>query len=61
MALSGNRNLLVAFADKPPMVQRCAAFEAWKAMGWPEYYWLDMELGMNATYLKFHGQEFCRK
>jgi hypothetical protein len=61
MALSGNRNLLVAFAEKPPMAQRCAAFEAWKAMGWPEYYWLDMELGMNANYLKFHGQEFCTK
>jgi hypothetical protein len=61
MALSGNRNLLVAFADKPPMAQRCAAFETWKAMGWPEYYWLDMELGMNATYLKYHGFEFCSK
>jgi hypothetical protein len=61
LALSGNRNLLVAFADQPPMEQRCAAFDAWKSMGWPEYYWLDMELGMNASYQLYRGVQFCQK
>jgi hypothetical protein len=60
-ALSGNRNLLVAFADRPPMVERCQAFDAWKSMGWPEYYWLDMELGMNESYRIYHGEEFCKR
>lgn len=60
-ALSGNRNLLAVFADQPPMPERCAALDAWKSMGWPEYYWLDMELGMNASYEIYHGQKFCER
>ncbi len=60
-ALSGNRNLLVAFAERPPMPERCAALDAWKSMGWPEYYWLDMELGMNASYEIYHGEQFCKR
>jgi hypothetical protein len=60
-ALSGNRNLLAVFADKPPMSERCAALDAWKSMGWPEYYWLDMELGMNASYEIYHGEQFCKR
>lgn len=60
-ALSGNRNLLAVFADKPPMAKRCAALDTWKSMGWPEYYWLDMELGMNASYEIYHGEKFCER
>ena len=60
-ALSGNRNLLVAFAERPPMTERCLALDAWKSMGWPEYYWLDMELGMNESYKIYHGEEFCKR
>lgn len=60
-ATSGSRNLLVAYAEKPPMEQRCAALNTWKTMGWPEYYWLDMELGLNASYEIFHGELFCKQ
>ncbi len=60
-ALSGNRNLLVAFAERPPMLERCQVLDAWKSMGWPEYYWLDMELGMNESYRIYHGEEFCKR
>ena len=60
-ATSGSSNLLVAYAEKPPMESRCAALNSWKTMGWPEYYWLDMELGLNASYEIFHGELFCKQ
>jgi hypothetical protein len=60
-ATSGSRNLLVAYAEKPSMESRCAALNSWKTMGWPEYYWLDMELGLNASYEIFHGELFCKQ
>jgi hypothetical protein len=41
------------------MEERCAALNSWKTMGWPEYYWLDMELGLNESYKIFHGEAFC--
>lgn len=56
---SGSQNLLVAYAEMPPMEERCAALNSWKTMGWPEYYWLDMELGLNESYKIFHGEAFC--
>ncbi len=58
---SGSRNLLVAYAEKPPIDQRCTALNSWKTMGWPEYYWLDMELGLNKSYEIFHGELFCKQ
>jgi hypothetical protein len=58
---SGSSNLLVAYAEKPPMDRRCAALNSWKTMGWPEHYWLDMELGLNASYEIFHGELFCKQ
>jgi len=54
-------NLLVAFAERPDMVERCARLDQWKAMGWPEYYWLDLELGMNKMYQLNHQEDFCRR
>jgi hypothetical protein len=59
IANGGTRNLLTAFAEKPPMSERCEALNSWKLMGWPEYYWLDMELGLNASYRFYQGEEFC--
>jgi hypothetical protein len=59
IASGGSRKLLAVFADKPPMAERCAALNVWKSMGWPEYYWLDMELGLNASYERYQGEKFC--
>lgn len=60
-ATSGSSRLMIAFADAPPMDQRCAALDTWKTMGWPEYYWLDMELGLNAAYRIYKNEEFCKR
>lgn len=59
--MSPTRELLVAFAERPEMVERCAKLDQWKAMGWPEYYWLDLELGMNMMYQLNHQDDFCRR
>ncbi len=56
---SGSSQLLAVYSDKPPMLERCEALDKWKSMGWPEYYWLDMELGLNESYKIFHGEAFC--
>jgi hypothetical protein len=56
---TGTSRLLAVYADKPEMKARCDALNVWKNMGWPEYYWLDMELGLNASYKIFHGEYFC--
>jgi len=59
--VSGSRNLLVAVTEQPPMPERCSVLDTWKAMGWPEYYWLDMELGLNRLYEIHKGEPFCRR
>jgi hypothetical protein len=59
--MTPTRELLVAFAEQPPMTERCLKLDQWKAMGWPEYYWLDLELGMNLMYRVSHQQEFCQR
>lgn len=38
---------------------RCGALAEWKSAGWPEYYWLDMELGLQRLGEKFWGKRFC--
>ena len=58
---SGGSKLLVAFAERPPMKERCDALNIWKSVGWPEYYWLDMELGLNEAYKIYHGEPFCEQ
>ena len=58
---SGSSQLLAVYADKPSMDVRCNALVVWKSMGWPEYYWLDMELGLNESYKIFHGEAFCEQ
>jgi hypothetical protein len=60
-ATSGGSQLLVAFAERPPMPERCNALNVWKSVGWPEYYWLDMELGLNQSYKIYHGEPFCEQ
>jgi hypothetical protein len=55
-----SRDLLAAYADRPSMAKRCAAFNQWKAMGWPEYYWLDMQLGLDKLYQRYQGEAFCK-
>lgn len=60
-ATSGSSRLMIAFAEAPPMDQRCAALDLWKTMGWPEYYWLDMELGLNSAYRIYRNEEFCAR
>lgn len=60
-ATSGSSRLMIAFAEAPPMEKRCAALDTWKTMGWPEYYWLDMELGLNAAYRIYRNEEFCKR
>jgi len=60
-AMKPSADLLAAFADKPDMATRCAQLDRWKTMGWPEYYWLDLELGMNMMYQLNHQEEFCRR
>ena len=60
-AMKPTSNLLVTFAERPEMAERCARLDQWKAMGWPEYYWLDLELGMNMMYQLNHQEDFCRR
>ena len=52
-------NLLNVYADGRSAEDRCVALEWWKSMGWPEYYWVGTEVGMNATYKKYKGVAFC--
>lgn len=56
-----SRDLLAAYAEQPEMPERCAALDRWKLMGWPEYYWLDMELGLNLSNEIYHGESFCKR
>jgi hypothetical protein len=56
-----SRDLLAAYAEQPEMSERCAALDRWKLMGWPEYYWLDMELGLNLSNEIYHGESFCKR
>ena len=56
-----SRDLLAAYADQPPMADRCQALDRWKLMGWPEYYWLDMELGLNRSNEIYRGEPFCQR
>lgn len=60
-AMKPTSELLVAFSEKPEMSIRCAKLDAWKAMGWPEYYWLDLELGMNLLYQINRQESFCQR
>ena len=59
--MSGSQNLLVAVTDQPDMSKRCEALDIWKSMGWPEYYWLDMELGLSRMYEIYRDEEFCKR
>jgi hypothetical protein len=54
-------NLLNVYSEGRDMTQRCQALDWWKTMGWPEYYWLDMEIGMNLSYELYRGEPFCRR
>jgi hypothetical protein len=56
-----SQDLLVAYAEQPPMPKRCALLDQWKALGWPEYYWLDMELGLNASSEIYRRELFCSR
>ena len=40
---------------------RCAALDFWKSAGWPEYYWLDMELGLQRLGEVYWQQPFCTR
>jgi hypothetical protein len=59
--MTASRDLLVAYAEQPSMERRCEALDRWKALGWPEYYWLDMELGLNASSVIYRREEFCTR
>ena len=52
-------NLLNVYADGRSAEDRCIALEWWKSMGWPEYYWVGTEVGMNAAYKKYKDVAFC--
>ena len=54
-------NLLNVYADGRSAEDRCIALAWWKSMGWPEYYWVGTEVGMNATYKKYKGVAFCEE
>jgi hypothetical protein len=41
--------------------ERCAALDFWKSAGWPEYYWLDMELGLQRLGEVYWQQPFCSR
>jgi len=41
--------------------ERCTALDYWKSAGWPEYYWLDMELGLQRLGEVYWEQPFCTR
>ena len=54
------QNLLNVYSEGRDEVQRCQALAWWKSMGWPEYYSMLTEDGMNASYEHYRGEPFCR-
>lgn len=60
-ATSSTQGLLNSIDPAVPNDQRCAALDSWKSVGWPEYYWLDMELGLQRIGEIYWQQPFCQR
>jgi hypothetical protein len=60
-ATSSTGGLLTSIDPNVPNEQRCAALDLWKSVGWPEYYWLDMELGLQRLGEVYWQQPFCER
>jgi len=52
--------VVVAFSERAPEPERCAALEEWAALPfWQPYYRTDFVEDVNRTYRHFHGEAFC--
>lgn len=54
-----NRELLVAYSERPPEPERCQALRNWAAGGFPDYYEQQVIAGIEKGYREFHDEEFC--
>jgi hypothetical protein len=58
--LVANSNVLLAYSERPPEAERCAALEAWAALPyWLPYYRAALIDGMNVSYQDHFGELFC--
>jgi hypothetical protein len=54
-----SRQLLVAFSEQLPEVERCSALQGWTLGSWPDYYEDSMVAGLQSAYEYFHDEQFC--
>ncbi len=54
-----SRQLLVAFSEQLPEVERCSALQGWTLGSWPDYYEDPMVAGLQSAYEYFHDEQFC--
>lgn len=54
-----NSQIFEAFSNAQPVQVRCSALRNWTDGNWPEFYENQLVQGVQASYLYFHGVEFC--